>query len=207
MRNCLRPDHPRHLNERPEAGIDQVEETVTHDVRTQAEEILARLSESQHDLGDSPPQEIENENSAYLAASNENADLAGEQDLETIDSNSSPQAELVDSEYDQQSAALDESQQILNEILEQRHALAQQREMLSAGQSAAPTDSYSETGESVSDQEMIIVSRMEQQSESSTLDVETQVPFPTTPVSTGRAERMDYQKLFDQLREISDPKK
>ena len=52
------------------------------------------------------------------------------------------------------------------------------------------------------DSEMLIVSRMEQKMESPKPKPEP-IPFPQTPVSKGNAQRMDYQQLFDQLRDIS----
>ena len=57
-------------------------------------------------------------------------------------------------------------------------------------------------GQSPDDREMLIISRMEQEAESKKKPEEP-IAFPNTPISTGRAERMDYQKLFDQLRDIS----
>jgi hypothetical protein len=49
---------------------------------------------------------------------------------------------------------------------------------------------------------LIVVNRAEDAVEEKPPQVEPPVP-PTTPPSTGRAARMDYQKLFEQLRDIS----
>ena len=104
------------------------------------------------------------------------------------------------------SAALDESQQILNEILEQRNALAQQGESgdrLTTADEPTPEVPL-QTFENVQEDEkpLIVVNRAEDAVEEKPPEVEPPVP-PTTPPSTGRAARMDYQKLFEQLRDIS----
>jgi len=181
--------------ESAEAGSPQVHEHVSEatssDIQKQAEEILKRLNISKdvshetpgHDQPTSVPEE----------SLQSNADVTTES-----------------TEFERQSAALDESQQILNEILEQKNALAKQRDSFNQPQpSSIKIDQPTNTEESnatgstpIDDREMIIVNRMEQPAEAEK-PAETPVPFPSTPVSTGRAERMDYQKLFDQLRDIS----
>ncbi len=180
------------------------EDDVDPDIRMQAEEILRRLGKSKHVSCETTSDENASDDSPANVPLDSSDAATGKQDLAGESPVSSPQVELVDFEYAQQTAALDESQQILNEILEQRHALAKQREMLEEGRAQLPNEANSgadpHTGD---DQEMIVVSRMEERSEPTGFKVEAPVPFPSTPVSTGRAERMDYQKLFDQLREIS----
>ena len=52
------------------------------------------------------------------------------------------------------------------------------------------------------DRDMLIVSRQDQPAMPES-QLDEPIPFPSTPVSTGQAQRMDYQQLFDQLRNIS----
>jgi hypothetical protein len=53
------------------------------------------------------------------------------------------------------------------------------------------------------DRDMIVCQSSEPQyPDAATHQIAERVPFPPTPVSTGRAERMDYHKLFDQLRKL-----
>lgn len=120
------------------------------------------------------------------------------------------------SDFEKQSAALDQSQQILNEILEQKNSLKQSHEIKMNREQdweqveeigdldfPAPVDATApESVSSNDDKEMIIVNQMEETIEPQAT-TEPPIQFPPTPVSTGRAERMDYQKLFDQLRDIS----
>ena len=103
--------------------------------------------------------------------------------------------------------ALSETQDILNEILEEKRKIAAAHDEKFAADNAIDTlqmeHSLADPDQpgGVDDREMIIVNRMdEQQSVASPVEPQ-EVPFPKTPVSTGRAERMDYQKLFDQLRD------
>ena len=120
-----------------------------------------------------------------------------------------PHVAIVDSDYEQQNAALDESQQILNEILEQKHAIAKDR-ILSSGENSEYPEDGNELPkpaiDSVKDDgpnpDMIILNRMEEPSEKQIRADEESIQFPKTPISTGRAERMDYQKLFTQLRDV-----
>ena len=125
---------------------------------------------------------------------------------------------------------LDESQKVLQEILSQKSMLASSRTQSDQPEASAdppgtdsvapPTQSASQPQQSINieypvatpspesqprrdDSEMLIVSRMEQKLESPPPSEPAPVPFPDTPVSKGRAQRMDYQQLFDQLRDIS----
>ena len=111
---------------------------------------------------------------------------------------------------------LDESQKVLQEILSQKSILEAAREQTdqpAAAEPEAPGASVnleypvSQTGPTApprrDDSEMLIVSRMEQQLESPKPSKPKPIPFPETPVSKGNAQRMDYQQLFDQLRDVS----
>ena len=120
-----------------------------------------------------------------------------------------------------QTRELDESQKVLEEILSQKSILTTARNQttqpaedeLAAEPNQAPPNSInleypvaepSSTEEPRrDDSEMLIVSRMEQKMESPKSSKPDPIPFPETPVSKGKAQRMDYQKLFDQLRDIS----
>lgn len=160
---------------------------VSTDIRKQAEEILGRLSSADSSSGE----QLSGSTVAKeaLAPANEAAELS---DIESV------------SNYP--SAALDESQQILNEILEQRNALAQQAE---PGDGAAHVEEAAPKAqmqvfekEQENEKPIIVVNQAEDATEEKPPAVEPPVP-PTAPTSTGRAERMDYQKLFEQLRDIS----
>ena len=164
------------------------DDVVSKDIRKQAEEILGRLSASESPLGDQ-------------GASNS---------LRSIESSALPSesASSSDCESDSSypSAALDESQQILNEILEQRNALAQQGELAAS----MPVLEEQGAGDQVqaididdgNEKPIIVVKQTEDAAEEKPPVVDPPIP-PTTPPSTGRAARMDYQKLFEQLRDIS----
>ncbi len=52
------------------------------------------------------------------------------------------------------------------------------------------------------DRDMLIVSRQDQPAKPKSIE-DDPIPFPATPLSTGQAKRMDYQQLFDQLRNIA----
>lgn len=123
------------------------------------------------------------------------------------------------SEFDRQSAALDETQQILNEILASKNLLASQQGQTYSdpqasfgddlrGSQALTNDSPQSNGERdandgpADDREMIIINKMDEQRDPDATTADP-IEFPETPISKGRAERMDYQKLFDQLRDIS----
>lgn len=120
---------------------------------------------------------------------------------------------------------LDESQKVLEEILKQKSLLASSREQSTSpseadGDSPGLQSQSAEQPQSINienpvvqpdasnqprtdDSEMLIVSRMEQKMESPKSREPDPIPFPETPISKGRAQRMDYQQLFDQLRDIS----
>ena len=117
------------------------------------------------------------------------------------------------------SRELDESQKVLEEILSQKSLLEGVRNQTAqpasqSGSKSTPADPVNleypvaqpGTGEEPrrDDSEMLIVSRMEQKMESPKKSSRPDpIAFPETPVSKGKAQRMDYQKLFDQLRDIS----
>ena len=164
------------------------DDVVSKDIRKQAEEILGRLSASESPLGDQ-------------GASNS---------LRSIESSALPSesASSSDCESDSSypSAALDESQQILNEILEQRNALAQQGELgvsMPVLEEQGAEDQFQATDiDDGNEKPIIVVKQTEDAAEEKPPVVDPPIP-PTTPPSTGRAARMDYQKLFEQLRDIS----
>ena len=111
---------------------------------------------------------------------------------------------------------LDESQKVLQEILSQKSILEAAREQTDQPAAAEPeapgasvnleypvSQSAPTAPPRRDDSEMLIVSRMEQQLESPKPSKPKPIPFPETPVSKGNAQRMDYQQLFDQLRDVS----
>lgn len=164
------------------------DDVVSTDIRKQAEEILGRLNSTESSSGD----RVSNRTARPM-------------ETETAASESERPSE-IESASSYPSAALDESQQILNEILEQRNALAQQGESgdrLTTADEPTPEVPL-QTFENVQEDEkpLIVVNRAEDAVEEKPPEVEPPVP-PTTPPSTGRAARMDYQKLFEQLRDIS----
>ena len=77
--------------------------------------------------------------------------------------------------------------------------------MESTGGVVGKVESLAQPNDSTDDKDMIIVSRKDEVDEPSpeTSSAEP-IPFPATAVSTGKAERMDYQQLFEQLRNMSD---
>jgi type II secretory pathway predicted ATPase ExeA len=195
----LQSDSTQDNQEEGQQLHEHVSAAESPDIQHQAAEILKRLN-----LSNAVSHETESTDSNSLQDDTPNA----EPQVEPVAGESTS----YDSEFDRQSAALDESQQILNEILEQKNALSQQRDATVSQDPASIKmdegvggESSHSPNEAKDDREMIIVNRMEQpvKSESTESHAEPVVPFPTTPVSTGRAERMDYQKLFDQLRDIS----
>ena len=163
------------------------DDVVSREIRKQAEEILGRLNSVDSSLA--------------KQVVNGGAGCEGMHEIPTTES-ASP-ADIEASDFDYQSTALDESQQILNEILEQRNALAQQGD---TGVQMPPAErqlSAAQLNHSVTHQEvekpLIVVSRTEEAVE----EKSTKSAPPTVPASTGNAARMDYQKLFEQLRDIS----
>ena len=142
--------------------------------------------------------------------------VSHETETETESATNSPQSLAVEN----QSRDLDESQKVLQEILSQKTMLASATGEANQPGEAEPQSQTAPEPESINieypvasasptsqprrdDSEMLIVSRMEQQLESPAPKEPEPIPFPETPVSKGRAQRMDYQQLFDQLRDIS----
>ena len=166
------------------------DDIVSRDIRKQAEEILGRLN-----TADS------------LLAEQVVGGAADGEGVDEIPATEGPSPNEVEaSGFNYQSAALDESQQILNEILEQRNALAQQGD---SGVQVPPAErqlSDAPLNHSVTHQDeekpIIVVSRTEETVEEKPTESAPPTP-PTVPTSTGKAARMDYQKLFEQLRDIS----
>ena len=166
------------------------DDIVSRDIRKQAEEILGRLNTADSLLAEQ--------------VVGEPADCEGVDEIPATEG-ASP-AEIEASGFNYQSAALDESQQILNEILEQRNALAQQGDSGVQVPSAERQLSDAQLNHSVTHQDeekpIIVVSRTEETVEEKPTESAPPTP-PTVPASTGKAARMDYQKLFEQLRDIS----
>ncbi|MDB4458918.1 AAA family ATPase, partial [bacterium] len=154
------------------------DDIVSKDIRKQAEEILGRL------------------NSADSSSVNQVSSVAAWESVTEnppIESPVASDAEAAALNY--QSAALDESQQILNEILEQRNALAQQGESSickpSAGEQVPESqfpESQLQVPEKDEEQEkpIIVVNRSEDVVEEKPPVVEPLIP-PTAPTSTGKA--------------------
>jgi len=211
-------------------------ESTSVDIERQAEEILKRLGVSQNvscETGHSEPVNIDSAESPEDPVPPQEHDLTPRAAVPTVPlvamTRPGVPTQLFEipeepSDFDKQSAALDETQQILNEILAQKNLLASQTpqsvvdqpstsQIETAGlpgshqENPASDDTAAQQDEThVDDREMIIVNKMEQQSDSTETEPEQPISFPSTPISKGRAERMDYQKLFDQLRDISDTK-
>jgi hypothetical protein len=111
----------------------------------------------------------------------------------------------LNAEVARQTEAVEETQKILDEILQQKQILAQETQQTPIDSEESVSLQYpgtENTDQRQDDREMIFVNQMKQPNETPKSD-ET-VPFVDTPITTGRAERMDYQKLFDQLRDASD---
>ena len=183
-------------------------ESASTDVERQAEEILKRLEMSQPVSCETS--DVEEGSESATASSSLACNDSNDASCPANAINAS-----ASSEFDEPTAALDEAQKILDEILEQKNSLAQrqgERVIDESHDAASPSVSIEypateasmedDTDRSSDDREMLIVSHMEQQFEVPAVEDDS-VPFPPTPVSTGRAERMDYQKLFDQLRDIT----
>lgn len=179
-------------NENPESTVEGFhvhgDNVISKDIRNQAEEILGRLNSAESHSGEQVLSSAVDAKETLVLTS-EPASLSG-----------------TDSVSNYPSGALDESQQKLNEILEQRNALAQE---------AGPDDSSACVEEQIletqiqpfekeqeNEKPIIVVNQTGGATEEKTQATELPVP-PTVPTSTGRAERMDYQKLFEQLRDIS----
>ena len=90
------------------------------------------------------------------------------------------------------------SEAILNEIRSQHEMIQSQTTV------THPINDFNVT-QHRDDKEMIVVNPLPEATES--IPKIAKIPLPETPASTGRAERMDYQQLFDQLRNVNqDPK-
>lgn len=161
-------------------------EATSDEIEHQANQILERLN--------MPAEEVSHETT-----------FESEQNVSVPDSSSVPAAPALEAP-----ATLNDSQQILNEIMQQRQLIEEVRQ--AAIQPSGNSDMNIEypmqgvaarvEGRPVDDREMIVVNRMTQPAvppKSAASDI----PFPDTPISTGRAERMDYQQLFDQLRDTA----
>ncbi|MGB2499687.1 MAG: hypothetical protein ACPIA2_08320, partial [Mariniblastus sp.] len=90
--------------------------------------------------------------------------------------------------------------------LEQRNALAQQGELgvsMPGLEEQGAGDQFQAIDiDDGNEKPIIVVKQTEDAAEEKPPVVDPPIP-PTTPPSTGRAARMDYQKLFEQLRDIS----
>ncbi|MEM7784371.1 MAG: AAA family ATPase [Planctomycetota bacterium] len=164
--------------------------TISSEIEKEAEEILQRLQLTS-DLSELPTSEL---NGAPV--SHETPDQTGDRQS-----------------YDNPEHALQQTQQILDEILEQKNILEQQQETF-----LAPTQEEIEASiqfqygfgdaagnDRQDDRHMIVVDQPGSQPNGEPLDDRNQeFPLPETPISTGNAERMDYKELFDQLRETGD---
>ena len=191
--SAAKPEPAVEPQQRPSTGKGfhvHGDDIVSRDIRKQAEEILGRLNTADSLLAEQ--------------VVGEPADCEGVDEIPATEG-ASP-AEIEESGFNYQSAALDESQQILNEILEQRNALAQQGDSGVQVPSAERQLSDAQLNHSATHQDeekpIIVVSRTEETVEEK--PTESAPPAtPTVPASTGKAARMDYQKLFEQLRDIS----
>ena len=191
--SAAKPEPAVEPQQRPSTGKGfhvHGDDIVSRDIRKQAEEILGRLN-----TADS------------LLAEQVVGGAADGEGVDEIPATEGPSPNEVEaSGFNYQSAALDESQQILNEILEQRNALAQQGDSGVQVPSAERQLSDAQLNHSATHQDeekpIIVVSRTEEAVEEKPTESAPPAP-PTVPASTGKAARMDYQKLFEQLRDIS----
>jgi hypothetical protein len=214
------------------ANSDRDEFSPTIDIERQADEILKRLGISQNVSCETSPSDSKaaNSGSSPSVAPTRSPDPLPRATVQTVPlvtipepitqpPNAGAPADLSD--FDKQSAALDETQRILNEILAQKNLLSGQGSKFAFDEPSVGTDTPLETTESaqmkayetdrsgaqkgearLDDREMIIVNKKDEPSDE-TPNEDAPITFPATPISTGRAQRMDYQKLFDQLRDIS----
>jgi type II secretory pathway predicted ATPase ExeA len=195
----------------PESEYHQhVTEASTFEIERQAEEILNSIS-----LGSSAvSQETTNDHDSLSIRSDE--ELA----TPTIEFS---QAEVETSHDETLEEGILESQRMLQQIIEENNrgavsafadtefSTAENEEVghsnreSTAGGIVGNVESLAQSNDSTDDKDMIIVSRKDEVDEPSpeTSSAEP-IPFPATAVSTGKAERMDYQQLFEQLRNMSD---
>ncbi len=203
------------------------------EIERQAEEILQRLGISQHVSCETEPADASgsatgNSRQTHTPTIVLHTNDDDHQETAPRGTHSEPTLVLDNgtvgpTEFERQSAALDETQQILNEILAQKNLLASQRldsefdESTSSTEThddpleltETPTSSQAEATQEkppTDDREMIILNETDEPAEPKTPKSQP-ISFPSDQISKGRAERMDYQKLFDQLRDISNSKK
>ncbi len=172
------------------------EDNHSEEIQRRAAEILERLKMSQDVSHETDTQEIANTADTELDVAKHSPPMFG--------GISPPEPAMP----------LHESERVLQEILEQKRILAAKRNPNEFGMSS-PVEAVGDLpktelgernqlgNEPRDDREMIIVSRMEQREEGEAKPEPEPTPTDEEPVSTGRAERMDYQKLFDQLRNIT----
>ena len=178
-----------------------VTEAANDEISRQAEEILQRLNANKA-TQENPVSHETDVNSNF----EKNSNLT--QDPDSIQPRS-PATQIKTPD--------DQSEQILREIRQQHDMLRKTNETPMASTSSAhdqpvverieyplrePTDHSLPANVHRDDAEMIIVTRGNETSPPSQNE-EPKIPFPETPVTKGQAERMDYQKLFDQLRNVN----
>ena len=172
---------------------EHITEASSEDIQAEAAAILARI-------GQLPNEPVANEPIAIKDVTNEPVSHETENPASTSASTPTLNAEVA-----RQTEAVEETQKILDEILQQKQILAQETQQTPIDSEESVSLQYpgtENTDQRQDDREMIFVNQMKQPNETPKSD-ET-VPFVDTPITTGRAERMDYQKLFDQLRDASD---
>jgi type II secretory pathway predicted ATPase ExeA len=161
---------------------------VSRDARKQAEEILGRLDSVESTLKDE----------VSMAASQEDVS-----EISAIESKAGPDSEAKD--LNLLNVAWVESQQMRNEILEQRNALAQKGKpnvcKLSVEEQSQVNQLHALVKDGRNETPIIVVNCPEDAVKGKPPGLELPAA-PTVPASTGKAERMDYQKLFKQLRDI-----
>lgn len=191
-----------------------VTEAANDEISRQADEILQRLNANRA-----------NRDTAVSHETEVNTDLEKTANLPQDGIRLQPELQSTENE-----SIDDPSEQILHEIRQQHDMIRQSNETLSAGSEApesgnqagshegnhdepmqvqpieyplrAPSESSETTDAHQDDAEMIIVPRRSEPTQPS-LQQEPRIPLPETPVSKGQAERMDYQRLFDQLRNVN----
>lgn len=174
------------VNEFPNHG----DYAVSSDVREKAEDNLGRLASAESTLNDKVS---EGESSEEVS---ERATFASE---------ACPSLEATD--LNRINGPGDESQEILNEILKHRNALAQQREpnvckpLVKEQEQSQVNPLHALVKDGGEETPIIVVNSSENEVREKPPVMELPVA-PTVPASTGKAERIDYQKLFKQLREI-----
>ena len=192
--------------QQPVEPVAQPQEAVAPVAETDEEKPIERPADAE--MLSEAPADVEAEANAILER------LRKSQEVSHETTQHDAVAEKPGLELANKDKGLEETQKILAEILEQKSVLAASQAGIDLepkeGQKTVeplkmeyPVIASDESQISKDDREMILVSRTEQQTESSRPKAPETPAFPQTPVSTGQAERMDYQKLFDQLRDIS----